>query len=366
VKIEMEAADLLSVVRGAAKSCAGRSINPILTGVKLTAEGDVVAAVGTDLNTASAHRGRCKAVRAGTCVLMQPGKLLTVLKEHGGYVHLSCDGEAVEVKLHGGKYKFPAANPDEFPDFPQADGKSVLAVPAPLLLRAVRQVSCAASRNENVRFALTGVLFEVADGALSLVATDTKRLHRAVVCPADAAWPDGLLVPSKTVGILEGVLLGVEGDVTLTASMADVRFEAGDWRLYSRLLEGKFPAWRSFVPKESDVRFVLDIAGFASATKRAAITSDAESNRVDYEFEPGRVSMSAKGAETGASEVEVEVPGCDGGLSVSFDPDYIDDAARACLEGGSAECVFRSSGARKPAVFEWEGGFALVMPISTE
>ncbi len=96
---------------------------------------------------------------------------------------------------------------------------------------------------------------------------------------------------------------------------------------------------------------------------RAAVTSDDENKRVDITFSQDAAVLRAMGAETGASEVEAEVPGCSFDLDIAFDPTYLSGVWKAAVEAGAEYLQTELNGSDKPAVFRWEGGLGLVMPM---
>lgn len=361
MKIEMEAGDLLALLKAVHKAVAQRTTKPVLAMVKLRAADDALTATATDLEVGLRASAACKVLRAGeACVA--PGKLMSVLAEVGGLVELCHDGDVVRLKVVGrkDKWQFPARPPDEFPDLPGGGGEAVAVLGADLR-RAVRQAEYAAStKDNNPRFNCNGVLFEAGDGGLVLVGTDTKRLAVGE-CPADV--PAGFkpaLVPLKAVRLL--VDLCPDGPAVLRFTGNDVLAECGGAVVYSRLLEGRFPQWRQFVPKRAAFAGPLGL-DFIQAVRAAAITSDDENKRVDVAFAGGSAVLTAAGAETGASEVVVDVPGCDFELKVAFDPAYLQGVWKAAAEAGAEGVAAEFGGSDKPAVFRWAGGMGLVMPM---
>ena len=92
--------------------------------------------------------------------------------------------------------------------------------------------------------------------------------------------------------------------------------------------------------------------------------TDEESKRVDMVFTPGKVTMQARGAGTGSSEVEMSLPDYDGPeVKIAFDPDYLVEFLRA-LEGESTVTLEMADGS-KPALFKCGDGYVyLVMPLA--
>jgi DNA polymerase-3 subunit beta len=108
----------------------------------------------------------------------------------------------------------------------------------------------------------------------------------------------------------------------------------------------------------------LPVEGFLSRVRQAKIMTDEESQRIDLAFEPGKVRLSARGATTGSSEVELPLPDFAGPpLTIAFNAEYLVEFLRA-LEGEPA-VTLEMVDASKPAVFKCGEGYVyLVMPLA--
>jgi DNA polymerase-3 subunit beta len=98
--------------------------------------------------------------------------------------------------------------------------------------------------------------------------------------------------------------------------------------------------------------------------RQAKIMTDDESKRVDMTFAAGKVTMTARGAATGSSEVVLPLPDYDGPeVQIAFDPEYLVEFLRA-LEGETTVTLEMSDGG-KPALFRCGDGYMyLVMPLA--
>lgn len=360
----MPAGEMRDLLKGVGVAAATRAVQPVLTGVKLEAHDDLLTASATDLEVGVRRAVPAVVRRAGACCL-DHARLLKVLAEVDGVVELAAEGDGVRVRVVGqkGKWDLPARDPAEFPAVPEANGGAGATADAPALHKAIRQAEYAANRKDNSpRYSVNGVRFEAGGPGLMLVGTDLKRVGVGE-CPAAVGdgWPADVLVPVRAVKMIAA--LPDYGTVSLSATRNDLIVTAGDTVVYTRLVNGKFPDWRKIVPKGAAHTFAADAAGFGAAVRRAAVTSDDESKRVDIRFAGGVATLTARGPDTGESEVEVDVPGADFEMAVAFDPAYLGDIFRACLEAGSPTCEVELTDGCKPAVFRWAGGMGLVMPM---
>ena len=200
------------------------------------------------------------------------------------------------------------------------------------------------------------------------MATDTKRL---AMCegPADVrgepdAKPQSHLVPLKSVALLESNLTDDGELVRVSLRPNEALFQTERALIHTRLVEGRFPPYRNIIPKKMEVRLPVGVGDFLARVRQAAIMTDDESKRVDFRFEPGKVTLSARGPETGSSEVEMALPEYAGPeVEIAFDPAYLTDMLRAVE--GEPTVVLEMTDGQKPALFRvGEEYLYLVMPLA--
>ena len=123
------------------------------------------------------------------------------------------------------------------------------------------------------------------------------------------------LVPLKTIDLLERNLIDDGELVRVGLRTNDALFQTERAMIYTTLVQGKFPPYRDIIAKtrkEATQKIPLPVEAFLARVRQAAIMTDDESKRVDMTFEPGKVTMQARGAETGSSEVSLPLPEYDG------------------------------------------------------
>lgn len=88
--------------------------------------------------------------------------------------------------------------------------------------------------------------------------------------------------------------------------------------------------------------------------------ADDESKRVIMDFSKGAVQMTARGATTGTSHVNLNLDYANEPLSIAFDPDFLRDAFKAL--GDSV--TFNIVDEKRPAVFkDGDDYIHLVVPM---
>jgi DNA polymerase III sliding clamp (beta) subunit (PCNA family) len=270
-----------------------------------------------------------------TCV--NAAKLQQILAESPGAT-LTAAKDTLTIASDAGTFHLLGYQANDFPFAPSPSGEAVQIIG---LRTALDRVVYAASR-EPSRYAINGVLF----AAGNVVATDGHRLSVAEV----PGLPDCDIVPLDHLG-------HITDDVMLTADEDHVFFDCGETRLILTRVSGTFPPWRDVIPKGGDTVTVA-ASDLAAACRRAAIMTTQETLAVVFDFTPGSVTVSARGAETGDAEIKIPVGG-DVTLKIGANPKYLLQALHH-LDG---DVTLRLSSANKPIVIEQQGFTGVVMPV---
>jgi DNA polymerase-3 subunit beta len=375
MKVTCQRDGLLTACQLVSAAVAARTTKPILSNVKATAEDDSLTLVAYDTEVGIRYELRGIAVdRAGSAILPIT-QLVQILREsQDDELHMDAGDNGTTVTAGTSRFEMPGHPVDEFPDIPAFDdGGRYHEIGAGVLRTMIRRTAFAADKKDaGARFALTGVLWEAEGKLARLVATDSKRL---ALCegaatlhgPAETTKASHL-VPGKTMGLLERNLTDDGELVRVGLRPNEALFQTERAMIYTRLVEGRYPPYRDIINqtrKSAANKFSLPVDVFLAKVRQAKIMTDEESMRVDMAFEPGKVTMQARGAARGSSQVEMALPEYDGPeVNIAFDPEYLVEFLRA-LEGEATVTLEMSDGS-KPALFRAGDSYLyLVMPLTS-
>jgi DNA polymerase-3 subunit beta len=323
--------------------------------------------MATDLEVGIRYELRgVRATRSGTAIVPVL-RLISILRETSDEeISIDSSIEKTVIRTSAGKFEMLGGDPDTFPDVPHLEPDATYhEIRAGVLRTQLRRTSFAAEKKENARYNVNGVLWEFANNVGRFVATDTKRLAYSE-CPVDShgetSATSSQIVPLKTITLLERNLTD-EGELIRVSFKPNAAvFQTERALIHSGLGSGKFPPYRDIFPKKHGVSLSLPVADFTSRLRQAAIMIDEESKRVDFDFQPGKVTLSARGAETGMSDVSLDLPESQASLKIAFDPSYILEMLRAI--DGETTITLEMTDGMKPAVFKLGSEFLyLVMPM---
>jgi DNA polymerase-3 subunit beta len=373
MKIRFEPKDFSPKFRLAASVAASRDIKPILQNVKARADkmsGIVLQA--TDSEVGIRIRADCDIVEEGEALLPKElfSKILDLTKEerltlthHKGKIVI--DGE---VKEH---YKLDTQPPDEFPYVDEFGETAYHKLPVKVLQELIRR-TVYATDNENYKYALGGVSFEMDGQNISTVATDGRRLawQESVGACINDHKVEVAIAPTRTLQLLNRALgeksIGEEMDVKMAITKDMVWFQCRDITLFSRLIEGRFPKWRNIIPKtDKDMPTIIKSGELLTAVLQAQVTSTDHDPGISLTFEKGRLTLQGEGKEKGQSKTEIPIVSGAIEKKVKVDPKFLTDFLRV-LDADKNVSFYLPPDNDPIKITADDGGYVyVVMPLSS-
>jgi DNA polymerase-3 subunit beta len=167
------------------------------------------------------------------------------------------------------------------------------------------------------------------------------------------------VVPTKAFSLLERNLAEPEEKVKISLRPNEVLMKTDRTIIYSRLVEGRFPNYRQVLPTKHSGKVALTVGPFYSAVRQAAIMTDDESKRVTFHFAKKKLTLSARGIETGRAKVEHAIDYDGKPVDISFDPKFVSDMLRI-LEPDTV-LTLEIADANTPAVFKHDPNYLYVV-----
>jgi len=234
----------------------------------------------------------------------------------------SGDGKAT---LKSGRSKFTLATlpANEFPSVDEGEKTVEFMVPGSAL-KALIEATSFAMAQQDVRYYLNGMLWELNNNKLRAVATDGHRMAMCDgVCEVAVSEPVTSILPRK--GIIELSRLLDEDEVKVAMGSNHIRVTGGDYCFTSKLVDGAYPDYDRVLPKGGDKIVVADRAELKQAFGRAAILSNEKYRGVRILLSEGSIKMVANNPEQEEAEEEVTVTYSGEDLEIGFNVSYLLD-----------------------------------------
>lgn len=319
--------ELLEGISTVQKAVTGKTTLPILEGILLTCRNGELIMTATDLDLGIETRVRCDVQSDGSIVLNSRllGEIIRKLPEMDIDVEVDDSNTAVIVC---GKSRFNIVGQDskEYPELPSINENTMYKIPQNLLKNMIKQVIFAAAQDET-RPILTGVLFEVRNGILSMVALDAYRLALRK-SNINISNDITAVIPGKTLAEVGKILLTSEEDVSITFTPNHILFTLGSTRIISRLLDGEFINYRQIIPEEYKMRVKVNSKMLLDSIERASLLAkEGKTNLIKMNIKD-EVMVITSNSQYGNvyEEVPVELEG--GELQIAFNSKYFIDVLR--------------------------------------
>ena len=374
MKVRLTREPLLAALQTAAAVVPARSPKPVLTNVKLEAQGGSAVLSATDLEVGIRNELEGVETGAAGAVLLPSGRLMAIVRESqpGTVFDIHSDGSAAVVKAPRSEFRLPAEDPLEFPAVATFPTDPCFELSQPLVRELVRR-TVFATDNESSRYALGGVLLELAtQGAtatVTAVGTDGRRLAKmegpaATVggTPADAQP----IVPARAMQLIERCLGDASVPVHVAVRPSEILVRTGPTTISARLVDGRFPRWRDVFPDRPDATRVKIVSGpLLAAVRQAAIVTSEQSKGVDFAFEPGQLVLAGRSAESGESHIELPIEHAGATVRIKLDPRFMSEFLRVL--DGAAGITVELTDAQSACVCRTDDGYGyVIMPLAAD
>jgi DNA polymerase-3 subunit beta len=159
-----------------------RQTLPILANVQLVISGQELALTGTDLEVELIGRVQLAedAIQSPGEITIPARKLVDICKAlpDGSDIKIELDEQKLIIKSGRSRFQLSTLPATDFPSVEQAKGGQSFTLKQGELKHLIERTSFAMAQ-QDVRYYLNGMLFELTDGQLRVVATDGHRLAMA-------------------------------------------------------------------------------------------------------------------------------------------------------------------------------------------
>ena len=297
MKFAITKTDLQVSLQKLSKIIPGRSTIPILGNALFTSDNGSIIMRATDLEQTMILTVPASIKKEGSSVI-PIDTLLNISNElPDGRISLSIDEKLnVSIKSEKGEYDLKGMPPEEFPALPELDKKESVIIPS-VLLKTIIQTTSFAISNDELKPALTGVLFQFKDGGLTTVATDGHRLSRYHIKEFESSGFNGdIIIPRKFLSLSQN-LLGKKETVEMQMGKNHITATFGDDTVHSRIIDERYPDYESVIPKNNDKDLTIDTKEIISAIRRVSIFSNRTTQQIAIKMDRDSLEITTEDPE---------------------------------------------------------------------
>ena len=307
-----------------------RQTLPVLANFLVQVKDGQLSLTGTDLEVEMVSRISVDNANDGETTI-PARKLFDIVRAlpDGSVITVAQTGDKVTISAGRSRFTLATLPSNDFPSVDEVEATDRIAISEATLKELIERTSFAMAQ-QDVRYYLNGLLFDVRDTLLRCVATDG---HRLALCETPLETGTGnkrqIIVPRKGVTELQRLLEGGDREIELEIGRSHIRMKRDDAMFTSKLIDGRFPDYEAVIPIGADRLVTVDRELLKASLQRAAILSNEKYRGVRVEVSPGQLKISAHNPEQEEAQDEVEVDTQVSDLAIGFNVNYLLDALSA-------------------------------------
>lgn len=331
---------LLDIINTVQKAVSTKSIMPILECVKIDADASgTLVVTGNNLDLCIEYSSACNVSEGGSIAISSKifGEIIRRIPDDEVTVTVNEENNVTTIKCAKSEFNIQGLSAGEYPAVPAINEVYRLSMKQETLKKMIRKTIFAVSVNEARKPVLTGALFEVDTGVLSVVSSDGYRLALIKETVDASLEKKKFIIPGLTLRELLKVLKDGDETVDIVVSDRHVLFDFGAYKVVTRLLEGEFINYAPILSTPNSIYVKVDTRSLSESLERASLLIN-DDMTAKAEKVPVRLNIALDQIEvtciTGKGKVhdvvEAEVRGDD--IEIGFNYRYLLEALKACEE----------------------------------
>jgi DNA polymerase-3 subunit beta len=367
MKIKILRDNLIKVLNRANRIISAKSQLPVLQNVLLTTDSGMLKVSATNMETSITCLVGAKEDESGSACVS--ARLLTELVTTMSDETVTLEEKDGGLFVSGAKThaQLPTLPAGEFPPLEAAREKEQIKTEKDILLKAFSGLLFSAATDEG-RPVLTGVKIKLADGILTLAATDGYRLSVKKTAIENKGGIEAVL-PAKALSELLKIV-SEEKNVTSVsigfAGESQAVFSVGDTRIITRTIDGEYPNYEKIIPKTRTTTALIDKTELEKAVKSASIFARDNANIIKVHLGDGAVTVSANTPQVGQNTVEVDAEITGDEADIAFNSRFLVEFLANFPED---QVVFEMTGSLNPGAFKQpkdDSYLHIIMPVRVQ
>lgn len=307
-----------------------RQTLPALANVLVVLDGEKLSLTGTDLEVEIIGRVTLEKGGVDGEITVPAKKFLDICRSlpEGSVIEFLYQDQKVTVKSGRSRFTLSTLPASEFPAIELGENDLSFRCEQGEIKRLIDRTSFAMAQ-QDVRYYLNGMLWELHEDSLRVVATDG---HRLAMCtrPVNIALAGDVkqaILPRKGVIELARLLSEPDKSVEVIVGGNHIRAITESFVFTSKLVDGKFPDYERVLPRNGDKVVVGSREELRQAFARTSILSNEKYRGVRFVLTEGLVTITANNPEQEEAEEQVMVDYAGSPIEVGFNVSYLQDVA---------------------------------------
>lgn len=309
------------------KAITGKTTMPVLEGIYIEANKNGLTLIGSDMDVSIETKVEADVIKEGSLVIDSKifSEIIRKLPNSDVKIEIA-ENDLIQITCEKSVFNLVFMNPSDYPALPSINENLSVEVPQNLLKNMIKGTSFAIAQDE-ARPILQGILFEVKNKELNLVALDGYRLAvRSELLDVDDNIE--VVIPGKTLNEVSKILEDNNDIVKITFTNNHILFNVNNTKIISRLLDGKFVNYVSLLPQEYKLLVNVKKQELQQGIERASLMAkDGNSNLIRLDVQEDTLVITSN-SQLGKVREEVNINLQGEGVQIAFNSRYLLDVLK--------------------------------------
>lgn len=309
------------------KAITGKTTMPILEGIYIHAKRDGLTLIGSDVDVSIETKVTVDTLEEGMLVIDSRIFSEIIRKLPNSDIRIeTLENNIMQITCEKSVFNLVYMNGNDYPSLPSINEDISIEVPQNILKNMIRGTSFAIAQDET-RPILQGILFELNNKRLNLVALDGYRLAiRSEYLNNESNI--GVVIPGKTLSEVSKILEDSTEIVNVKFTNNHILFNLDNTKVISRLLDGKFVNYSSLLPQEHKILVDVNKQNLQDCIERASLMSkDNNSNLIKLDIQEDTMVITSN-SQLGKVREELSINLQGEAMQIAFNSRYVLDVLK--------------------------------------
>ncbi|MFN8770272.1 MAG: DNA polymerase III subunit beta [Neisseriaceae bacterium] len=306
---------------------------PILSNVYVKKSGEELTIIANDLEIQACITTNEKISGEDFVITLPSRKLQDILKAipENRTITLSQQDNRVLLKSGKLKYTIQSLPAEHYPLLKITDTQICEFSLEQTVLKGMLSQIQYAMADKDSRVFLNGMLFEIRNNKLRLIATDAHRLGFIATDIGQEVRDYSVIIPRKTITELHKILEPNTNPIIIRIYPNQVFFEVDGKQLITKIIDGKYPEYERVIPLTNDKLCLINRNELLAAVDRVSAIGSEKIKNLMLELSNNLLKLSCRTDEQEESVDEIDVvfqsaiP-----VKISFNLNYMRDLLSNC------------------------------------
>tara|TARA_B100000945_G_C20402071_1_gene607916 strand:+ start:701 stop:1816 length:1116 start_codon:yes stop_codon:yes gene_type:complete len=306
---------------------------PILSNVLLEAKDKKLSIVATDLDLVFYDEiTDLKIIKDGSTTTSATvlHDLLRKLTSNLDVTFNLKDENKLNITAENSKFNLLCLPINNFPNFSDKFDNDGISLNRKDFLSLLNKTKISMS-NDETRHYLNGIYIHITEGNnksyLTGVATDSHRLSSSSMKLSENIKFKPFILPKKTVFQLCSLLEDGDEKILLFSSDTKVKFQMGNLKITSKVIDGKFPDYRKVVPSNNSKILSVNVKDLINSVERVITVSIDRKEGVKITLDKDNIQLFVNSSSSGEGKESIKASYNSEQFTVSFNSRYLLDIA---------------------------------------